>query len=166
MVAETQQVIVLRFLIFLPSGGGGRKSEDQWPEKRRGGWRVVKKNLILATGPGMFCFCPCVLGSQEEPWNWEVWQSLGNSPVLILRSRQGMKTPSQWLQDFSRTGQQACSYTGCLRLDWVSPLFSNMTFIRELWELLGQTQSLLPCLFQKRKEKSFQENSAKNTVKH
>lgn len=75
------------------------------------------KNLILATGPGMFCFCPCVLGSQEEPWNWEVWQSLGNSPVLILRSRQGMKTPSQWLQDFSRTGQQACSCTGCLKLD-------------------------------------------------
>ena len=168
MVAETQQVVLLRFLTFLPSGvvGGGKvrtsdlkrdegvKSSEEESDPCNWSWDVPFLPLCFGKSGRAL-----ELGSLAEPWKL---------PSSYPQEQTGHENPFTMATGLLQDRAASVLLHRLLKLGWASPLFSNMTFIKEPWELPGQTQSLLPCLFQKRKEKkkkSFQENSAKNILK-
>lgn len=68
MEAEAQQVIMMRFLVFLllqGSEGGGNQGDTELKGECRRGKCAVRKKPIIAIGPGMFCFYSCASGSLE-----------------------------------------------------------------------------------------------------
>lgn len=149
MIAEAQQVIMMKFLIFLPVREGRRKARwlgDELQEESRRAYVQWGRNQVLWL---VLDFFAVVLVF------WEVWISLGNSPAFILRTAQwqaGHEMPPfhpWWLYGFLQD-RTASVHLHRLQLDWAF-FFSNTTCAKSCKKFLGPP--LLPYLFKKGKKK-------------